>query len=78
MTVTAFNSVGESDESDEIIVETLRATAPDAPSDVSASIDAAQIEISWSAPFNGGAALTSYTVGIQTADGTEYVESSNC
>jgi hypothetical protein len=77
MTVSAFNRVGESEQSDEIIVNTERATVPEAPLDVSVSIEQAGITVSWSAPFNGGATLTGYSVVFQTADGS-FVASDNC
>lgn len=77
VTVTAFNSVGESDASSEIIVETQRATAPEAPSNVAAAIEGDQISVSWSAPFNGGAAITSYNV-VFRAQGNAFVQTDNC
>ena len=60
-TVTATNAVGTSVASAPSAPVTPR-TVPDAPTGVSASAGNASATVTWIAPFDGGSALTGYTV----------------
>jgi hypothetical protein len=62
-TVMATNSVGTSPESAASSAVTPTApTAPAAPTGVTATAGDSQASVSWTAPSNGGSAITSYTV----------------
>lgn len=50
----------------------MAAQIPDAPAAPTTIIDHATIIISWTAPFNGAAAITAYTITIQQEDGITY------
>jgi len=61
-TARATNALGDSSESDASGEVTPR-TVPDAPSDVSATVENGQVEVSFTVPTNnGGNAITGYTV----------------
>jgi titin len=75
--VAAVNSEGEGIKSDALIVETESANPPDAVEDLSVDLTEDQLSLTWSAPFNGGAAITSYMVQIETVGG-ELAASNNC
>jgi hypothetical protein len=75
-TVTATNGIGTSVESapSNSVTPVAPATAPDAPTAVSATADNAQATVSWMAPpSDGGSPITSYTVVSSPAGGTATV-----
>ncbi len=63
-TVTATNGVGTGPASSAStpVTPVAAATVPDAPADVSATPGNAEAIVTWTAPSDGGAAITSYTV----------------
>ncbi|MCX2750522.1 fibronectin type III domain-containing protein, partial [Arthrobacter sp. MI7-26] len=63
-TVTVTNAIGTSPASaaSAPVTPTAAATAPAAPAGVSATAGNASATVSWTAPGNGGSAITSYTV----------------
>lgn len=66
--VQARNAVGISDFSSELVVRAAR--IPDVPTDVTTTADKIDVIMSrifftWTAPYDGGSAITSYTVLIQ-------------
>ena len=72
--VIATNSAGSSSASDRSAEATTKATVPDAagaPTLETASVS--ELTVSWTAPNNGGAAVTDYTVRL--FNGTELVDS---
>jgi len=67
-TVTAANSTGSSPPSGASAPVAPRpATAPMAPADVQAVPQAGQIQVAWTAPPDGGSAITGYTVSVSPA-----------
>ncbi len=66
--VTAVNSVGESDRSNEVNATPMR--KPDAPYNLQASWGDMYIYLTWNAPYNGGANITEYRI---YRNGTLYV-----
>ncbi len=51
----------------------LAAQIPDIPAEPTTTIsDRWNVIIGWSAPYNGGAPITSYTIEIRTSDVTIY------
>lgn len=76
--VRARNQVGFSEFSQEITQ--LTAQIPDVPNAPTTEIyDRWSVVIDWTAPYNGGSAITSYTIEIRTADITVYsVDSVDC
>jgi hypothetical protein len=74
-TVTATNGVGTSYPSAPSGA-VVPATVPDAPSNVSAAAGNASATVTWTAPFNEGSAITSYTVTSSPAGGTATVPGS--
>jgi hypothetical protein len=69
--VKALNSVGYSDLSDQISI--LAAQIPDIPDSPTTTIsDSWNIVIDWTAPYNGGTPVTSYTIEIRTSDVTVF------
>jgi len=76
--ISARNLVGLSLDSSEV---SIRAAAiPSVPTAPSTSVNSnVSVTISWVAPFNGGSAITAYTVKIRQVDGSTYTtESANC
>jgi hypothetical protein len=62
-TVIATNAVGSGSESSQSNIVTPPApTAPGPPTSVSATVGVNSATVSWTAPSNGGSAITSYTV----------------
>jgi hypothetical protein len=61
-------------------VTILAAQIPDIPAAPTTSIsDRWSVVIDWSAPYNGGTPIISYTVEIRTSDVTVYrVDSTDC
>jgi hypothetical protein len=76
--VKARNSVGYGELSDEILI--LAAQIPDVPDAPTTTIsDRWNVVIDWTAPYNGGTPITSYTIEIRTADVTVFtVDSVDC
>jgi hypothetical protein len=70
-TVTATNAIGTSGSSAASNPVTPNPpTIPDPPTGVTATAGDAQASVSWTAPFNGGSAITGYTVTSDPAGGT--------
>lgn len=68
-TVTAVDAVGDGPASPEsVAVQPAPATAPTAPADLQAVPLDGQIQVSWSAPPDGGSAITGYSVSVSPAD----------
>jgi fibronectin type 3 domain-containing protein len=69
--VTAINSEGEGAKSGEASATPAAATVPSAPTNLKAAAKARAITISWTAPANGGSAITGYQIYRSTSSGTE-------
>jgi fibronectin type 3 domain-containing protein len=67
--VTAVNTVGESALSTEALA--TPATVPGAPAGLTATAGNNQVSLSWTAPANGGSAITGYKVFRSTTSGSE-------
>jgi hypothetical protein len=68
-TVAAVNSTGTGPPSPEsVAVAPQHATAPTTPANLQAFPQDGQIQAGWSAPADGGAAITGYTVSVKPAD----------
>jgi hypothetical protein len=76
--VKARNSVGYGDLSQEIAI--LAAQIPDIPNAPTTTIsDRWNVVIDWTAPYNGGTPITSYTIEIRTTDAQVYaIDSTDC
>lgn len=74
-TVQARNLIGLS--SDSAVLSILAATLPSTPAAPTTSIYSQSVVINWIAPYNGGTAITSYTIQIKKSDGT-YALEANC
>lgn len=70
--VQARNAVGFGAFSDEVTIRAAR--IPDSPSTVVTVIDVDSVVISWTPEYDGGSAITSYTVMIQESDSESYSE----
>ena len=72
--VSAINSLGTGEPSD-VASATTDATVPDAPTGLVASaVDAAQIDLAWTAPaYDGGAPVSGYRIEV-SADGTAWTD----
>jgi hypothetical protein len=76
-TVESRNAVGYSFVSNQVTV--MAARIPDAPLLPITTINNSKVDISWTAPYNGGSPILSYKVQIQTSDGATYSEdAANC
>ena len=69
-TVVATNAAGNSSTSVASSAVTLALTAPGAPTNVTAVIGNTQATVSFTAPSNGGSAITGYTVTSSPSGGT--------
>jgi fibronectin type 3 domain-containing protein len=69
--VTAVNTVGESALSTES--SATPATVPGAPAGLTATAGNNQVSLSWTAPSNGGAAISAYKVYRSTTSGAEAI-----
>ena len=69
--VTARTLVGSGEDSSELSVRAAaKPTSPAAPSTlVNTNVS---VTITWSAPYNGGSAITAYTVAIRQSDGSTF------
>ena len=76
--VTARTLVGLGADSTELSVRA--AAKPNVPAAPATSVNSnVSFTITWSAPFNGGSAITAYTVAIRQSDGSTFTnESANC
>lgn len=75
--VRARNSVGFSLFSAEI--SALAAQIPDAPENVSTSIDGLNVIVSWDLLYDGGTPVIAYLIKLRTSDGSTFVEdATNC
>ncbi len=74
--VSAINSEGNSDWSNTANATTDAATAPGAPTSLSATADGQTIiNLSWTAPAStGGAAITGYSIEVSTNEGSSFTE----
>lgn len=70
--VLSRNVVGFSMESSELLVRA--AAIPDTPDAPVVSQSGDNIEINWSAPYNGGSAITHYNIYIRQSDQVTYSE----
>ena len=61
--VRARNSAGLS--LDSTTVSVLAAQPPNVPSAPSTEVDVNNVKVKWTAPYNGGSAILSYTIEIQ-------------
>ena len=74
--VTARSSLGLGVDSLELNVRA--AAKPSVPAAPNTVIQNSSVIITWVAPYNGGSAITGYTVAIQNSGGTFTTESVNC
>jgi hypothetical protein len=76
--VQARNTVGYSDFSEEFTIRA--AEIPTYPSSVATTLDIVNemIDVSWSAPYNGGSEILSYTIVLIERDGSTYYETAEC
>jgi hypothetical protein len=73
-TITAFNRVGKSPASlPSPAIAPRPATAPMSPADVQAFPGDGKIMLGWSAPPDGGAVITHYTITVNPGDRTERI-----
>jgi hypothetical protein len=70
--VQARNAVGFSADSAQAIIRAAR--IPDAPTGVITSFASAEVQISWTKPYNGGSLITAYTIEIRHSDGISFSE----
>lgn len=57
----------------------LLAQVPDQPTNVMTELEIDSFVVSWTAPSDGGSAITAYQILLQTSDGTTYSENlTNC
>ena len=73
-TVTATNTVGDSEDSTQSDAATIAALAPDAPAKPDASVDGRSVTVTWDAPAANGSAITSYTITGTNGAGTTTVD----
>jgi hypothetical protein len=74
---TSKTSFGYSLDSEEIVV--MAASVPDVPTLVASTIENANADLTWSAPYNGGTPITAYTIQIRNSDGVTYSQDlANC
>ena len=73
--VSARNLIGYGADSSEV---SIRAAAkPNVPTAPSTAVNTnISVTISWVAPFNGGSAITAYSVAIRQSDGTTFTKES--
>lgn len=64
--VAAHNAIGYGSYSAEFVI--IAATNPDQPTPPVTSFDGENVVITWQAPFNGGSAITAYTVKVRQVD----------
>jgi hypothetical protein len=75
--VEARNLVGHSVESSSISIRA--AGVPYTPAAPTTTQNGVNVDIAWTAPFDGGSALTTYTITIRQSDGSTFtVDSTNC
>lgn len=75
--VEARNTVGYSAISAELSI--LAAQVPDQPSAPTTAVNGYNVDITWSAPFDGSTQITAYTITIRQLDGTTFTqELTNC
>ena len=73
--VTARNLVGFGTDSSEVNVRA--AAKPSVPAAPSTSVNSnTSVTITWTAPYNGGSAITAYTVAIRQSDGSTFATES--
>lgn len=60
------------------MLELVCASVPEKTLDVTTEVVAADVVISWTAPFNGGSPITAYTIEILQKDGGYSQEMTNC
>jgi hypothetical protein len=60
------------------VLEVICASVPDKTADPTTAVVASNVEISWTAPFNGGSEITAYTIEIMQSDGTFSQELTHC
>lgn len=63
---------GYSEDSSELIIRAAR--IPDIPTDVTTTSTTDDVTISWTQPYNGGSAITAYTIQIRQSDGVTFSE----
>ena len=72
--ISATNNIGTGSASNIVSatpIATVQATAPSAPTNLAATTGNAQVGLSWTAPNNGGSAITRYNIE-QSTDGTTW------
>lgn len=76
--VRALNSIGYSNFSSELSVRaSAKPTAPNTP--VTSVISNQALVVTWAAPYNGGSAISSYTIKIRQSDGVTFsTDLANC
>ena len=74
--IEARNAYGFSDLSD--VLEVICASVPDKTAEPTTAVVASNVEISWTAPFNGGSEITAYTIEIMQSDGVYSQEMTHC
>lgn len=75
-TIEAYNANGFSLQSEPITI--LHAIVPETPIAPTTANAGTNIQFSWTAPYDSGAAITSYTVLIKQGDGNFSEETVNC
>jgi len=75
-TVSARNSYGPSEASSALSV--LAAQIPAIPAAPTTSFDGSNVIVTWTAPDNGGSAITAYTIRIKQNDGVYTTVNSTC
>jgi len=70
--IQARNAVGYGQNTSEIIVRAAK--VPDAPISVTTTIDQTNVQISWTPSYNGGIAILSYKIVIQSSDLITFIE----
>ena len=73
--IQARNLIGLSEFSSEIAIRAIQ--IPDVPTAPESTINSVNTVVSWTAPYNGGHTISSYTILLLASDGTMFVEDKN-
>jgi hypothetical protein len=76
--ITATNTIGNSATSPAGNGAVIPATVPSTPAAPTTVISGSNVSIDWTAPYNGGSAITGYTVEIRQRDGATYTTHTSC